>query len=90
MRILHEVLKTVPGKAHFGWRRTGALKQNASSRELGIAEHDALLGKQNGLPQILSSRCILASKPIESFGLAALETMSCGGTSRNNKRWRYS
>ena len=79
VRVLHEVLKTVPAKLILvgdGPERSDAERL---SRELGIAEHVRFLGKQTGLPQILSAADVfLLPSQSESFGLAALEAMSCG------------
>ncbi|TAE27293.1 MAG: N-acetyl-alpha-D-glucosaminyl L-malate synthase BshA [Candidatus Kapaibacterium sp.] len=78
VRVLHEVLKSVPAKLILvgdGPERSDAERL---SRELGIAEHVRFLGKQTGLPQILSAADVfLLPSQSESFGLAALEAMSC-------------
>lgn len=79
VRVLYEVLKSVPTKLILvgdGPERSDAERL---SRELGISEHVRFLGKQTGLPQILSAADVfLLPSQSESFGLAALEAMSCG------------
>ncbi len=48
-------------------------------RELGICEHVRVLGKQEKVEEILSiSDLFLMPSASETFGLAALEAMSCG------------
>lgn len=49
------------------------------SRELNLADHVKFLGKQSTLVELLSAADIfLLPSQSESFGLAALEAMSCG------------
>lgn len=79
VRILHEVLKSVPAKLILIGDGPERSEAERLSRELGIAEHVRFLGKQNGLPQILSAADVfLLPSQSESFGLSALEAMSCG------------
>jgi len=48
------------------------------TRELGLEENVLFLGKQSALPELLSSaRVFLLPSGEESFGLSALEAMSC-------------
>ncbi len=48
-------------------------------RELGIIEYVKFMGKQDSLPEILSiADLFLMPSQSESFGLSALEAMSCG------------
>ena len=48
-------------------------------RELGIMEHVKFMGKQDSLPEILSiADLFIMPSQQESFGLSALEAMSCG------------
>ena len=47
-------------------------------RELGVSDHVVFLGKQSALPEILSiADVFLLPSQQESFGLSALEAMSC-------------
>lgn len=79
VRILAEVIKSVPAKLVLigdGPERSDAEKL---SRELGVAEHVRFLGKQHALVDLLSAADIfLLPSQSESFGLSALEAMSCG------------
>jgi len=79
IRILAEVIKTIPTKLILvgdGPERSDAEKL---SRELGVAEHVKFLGKQHALVDLLSAADIfLLPSQSESFGLSALEAMSCG------------
>jgi len=51
----------------------------ALAKELGIKEHICFLGKQQSfIPILRSSDLFLLPSEAESFGLAALEAMSCG------------
>jgi N-acetyl-alpha-D-glucosaminyl L-malate synthase BshA len=78
VRILEEVRKTVPAKLVFvgdGPERSDAERL---VRELGLWDHVKFLGKQSALPEILSIADIfLLPSQSESFGLSALEAMSC-------------
>lgn len=48
------------------------------SRELGVSDYVTFLGKQTALPELLSAADIfLLPSQSESFGLSALEAMSC-------------
>lgn len=79
VKIFALVLEQLPAKLVLigdGPERTDAERL---SRELGIAEHVRFLGKQNALPEILSAADVfLLPSQSESFGLSALEAMSCG------------
>lgn len=79
IKIFALVLEQLPAKLVLigdGPERTDAERL---SRELGIAEHVRFLGKQNALPEILSAADVfLLPSQSESFGLSALEAMSCG------------
>ncbi len=79
IRILAEVIKTIPAKLILvgdGPERSDAEKL---SRELGVAENVKFLGKQHALVDLLSAADIfLLPSQSESFGLSALEAMSCG------------
>lgn len=79
IRILAEVNKTIPTKLILvgdGPERSDAEKL---SRELGVSDNVKFLGKQHALVDLLSAADIfLLPSQSESFGLAALEAMSCG------------
>lgn len=78
VRILAEVRKKVPARLVFvgdGPERSDAERL---CRELGVEDHVTFLGKQSALPEILSVADIfLLPSQQESFGLSALEAMSC-------------
>lgn len=78
IRILAEVRKSIPARLVFvgdGPERSDAERL---CRELNVEEHVTFLGKQSALPEILSVADIfLLPSQQESFGLSALEAMSC-------------
>lgn len=78
VRILAEVRKKVPARLVFvgdGPERSDAERL---CRELEVEEYVTFLGKQSALPEILSVADIfLLPSQQESFGLSALEAMSC-------------
>lgn len=79
IHILHKVLDTFPAKLVLVGDGPERTETERLARELGIAEHVKFLGKQNALPQILSVMDVfLLPSQSESFGLSALEAMSCG------------
>ncbi len=79
IRIFALVLEQVPSKLVLIGDGPDRADAERLSRELGISEHVRFLGKQSALPQILSAADIfLLPSQSESFGLAALEAMSCG------------
>ena len=77
--ILNEVLKSVPAILVLVGDGPDRAEAERLSRELGIADQVKFLGKQNALPEILSAADVfLLPSQSESFGLSALEAMSCG------------
>lgn len=79
IRILNEVLKVVPTKLILVGDGPERSETEKLARDLGISEHVKFLGKQHALPELLScSDVFLLPSQSESFGLAALEAMSCG------------
>lgn len=55
------------------------LECRALARELGIGEHVLFLGERDALAELLAPADVFAlSSSSESFGLSALEAMSCG------------
>jgi len=79
IRILAEVREKIPSRLVLvgdGPERSDAERL---CRELGVVEYVTFLGKQSALPEILSAADIfLLPSQQESFGLSALEAMSCG------------
>ncbi len=56
-----------------------ALTQKKMARKLGICQHVRFLGKQEQIEEVLSvSDLFVMPSGSETFGLAALEAMSCG------------
>ena len=79
IRVLQEVLKQMPAKLVLVGDGPERATVERQCRELGICEHVRFLGKQSALPEILSAADImLLPSQSESFGLSALEAMSCG------------
>jgi len=79
IRILAEVRKHAA--AHLLMAGDGPDRFSAESlaRELGVMEHVTFLGKQNHVERIIRlAHVLLMPSEMESFGLAALEGMSCG------------
>ncbi len=77
--ILEKVLEVMPAKLVLVGDGPERTETERLARDLGIIDHVKFLGKQNGLPQILSAMDIfLLPSQSESFGLSALEAMSCG------------
>jgi N-acetyl-alpha-D-glucosaminyl L-malate synthase BshA len=79
IEIAYRVLQKMPVKVMMigdGPERSVA---EAHARELNIFEHITFLGKQENVYLLLSmSDLFLMPSRLESFGLAALEAMSCG------------
>jgi N-acetyl-alpha-D-glucosaminyl L-malate synthase BshA len=79
IKILHEVRKNVDAKLILVGDGPQRSETEHLTRELGLTDHVKFLGKQSALPEILSAADIfLLPSQSESFGLAALEAMSCG------------
>jgi N-acetyl-alpha-D-glucosaminyl L-malate synthase BshA len=77
--ILAEVLKSMPAKLILIGDGPDRTECEKLSRELGISEHVKFLGKQSILVDLLSCADVfLLPSQSESFGLSALEAMSCG------------
>lgn len=79
VKIFEQVNKQIPSKLVLigdGPERSEAEKL---SRELGLSDHVKFLGKQSALVELLScADLFLLPSQSESFGLSALEAMSCG------------
>ncbi len=79
IRIFHEVRKQVPSKLILAGDGPDRSNCEILVRELGIKEEVRFLGKQQDLIPILSAADLfLMPSQSESFGLSALEAMSCG------------
>ncbi len=78
IRILAEVRTKLPARLIFVGDGPDRSEAERLTRELGVEEHVTFLGKQSALPEILSVADIfLLPSQQESFGLSALEAMSC-------------
>ncbi len=78
IRIFDVVRKAVPTKLVLVGDGPDRSESERLARELGIFEDVRFLGKQTLLPEILSaSDLMLMPSQSESFGLSALEAMSC-------------
>ena len=78
IRIFDIVRKSVPSKLVLVGDGPDRSESERLARELGISEDVKFLGKQTLLPEILSaSDLMLMPSQSESFGLSALEAMSC-------------
>ncbi|MFN5308077.1 MAG: N-acetyl-alpha-D-glucosaminyl L-malate synthase BshA [Candidatus Kapaibacterium sp.] len=79
IHIFAKVRDKVPSKLVLIGDGPDRIECERLSRELGINEHVRFLGKQTALPELLSSADLfLLPSQSESFGLSALEAMSCG------------
>jgi N-acetyl-alpha-D-glucosaminyl L-malate synthase BshA len=79
IRILELVNKEIPAKLVLVGDGPDRSECERLARELGLEKRVVFLGKQDGLSQILSaSDVFLMPSQSESFGLSALEAMSCG------------
>ena len=79
VKIFNEVLKKIPSKLLLVGDGPDRIGAENLARELGIQNHIKFLGKQTSLVELLSiSHVFLLPSQSESFGLSALEAMSCG------------
>lgn len=79
IRVLKEVRQKVPTKLLLVGDGPDRAECERLSRELGISDDVKFLGKQEALVEILSaSDLFIMPSQSESFGLSALEAMSCG------------
>src|SRR5689334_1468766 len=79
VRILAEVLKSVP--AHLLMVGDGPERGPAEhlARSLKVDSHVSFLGKQNHVERLIPlAHVLLMPSEMESFGLVALEAMACG------------
>ncbi len=76
--VLKHVLEKIPAKLVLIGDGPDRYECERLSRELGIEEHVRFLGKQVSIPELLScTNFLLITSEEESFGLSALEAMSC-------------
>ncbi|MCL5990884.1 MAG: N-acetyl-alpha-D-glucosaminyl L-malate synthase BshA [Bacteroidetes bacterium] len=79
VKIFNEVLKKIPSKLLLVGDGPDRIAAENLAGELGIQKHIKFLGKQTSLVELLSiSHVFLLPSQSESFGLSALEAMSCG------------
>ena len=79
IRILTEVIKNHPTKLLLIGDGPDRAEAERLTRELNLTQHVKFLGKQTSLADLLSiSDIFLLPSQSESFGLSALEAMSCG------------
>jgi N-acetyl-alpha-D-glucosaminyl L-malate synthase BshA len=79
IRIFEQVVKEIPSKLLLVGDGPDRSECERLCRELNLCDHIRFLGKQDGLVEILNSADLfLIPSQSESFGLAALEAMSCG------------
>lgn len=79
IQILNEVRKSIPAKLVLIGDGPDRGECERQTRELNLQKDVVFLGKQDGLNEILSIADIfLMPSQSESFGLSALEAMSCG------------
>ncbi len=79
LKILAKVIEEVPAKLVLVGDGPDRSECERLCRQLGICDNVKFLGKQDGLVEILNAADIfLIPSQSESFGLAALEAMSCG------------
>jgi N-acetyl-alpha-D-glucosaminyl L-malate synthase BshA len=79
IKILDKVIKEIPAKLVLVGDGPDRSECERLSRQLNLYEHVKFLGKQDGLVEILNcADLFLIPSQSESFGLSALEAMSCG------------
>ena len=79
IRIFEKVQKEIPSKLVLVGDGPDRSECERLCRQLNLCDKVRFLGKQDGLVEILaSSDLFLIPSQSESFGLAALEAMSCG------------
>lgn len=79
IEIAYRVMQVRPAKLIMIGDGPERSRAEAKARELNISDHVHFLGKQDNIYLLLSSSDVfLMPSRLESFGLAALEAMSCG------------
>ncbi len=78
VRILAEVVKTVPARLLMCGDGPDRGPAEHLARELKVDKHVTFLGKQNHVERLIPlAHVLLMPSEMESFGLAALEAMAC-------------
>lgn len=78
IRVLVEARSAIPARLVLVGDGPERADTERLSRELGVSDYVTFLGKQTALPELLSAADIfLLPSQSESFGLSALEAMSC-------------
>lgn len=78
IRVLVEARASIPARLVLVGDGPERADAERLSRELGVSDYVTFLGKQTALPELLSAADIfLLPSQSESFGLSALEAMSC-------------
>jgi len=79
IRIFEKVIQEIPSKLVLVGDGPDRSECERLCRQLHLCDHIKFLGKQDGLVEILNAADLfLIPSQSESFGLAALEAMSCG------------
>ncbi len=79
IRILAQVRQTVDADLWMVGDGPERMPAERLARDLGVEPHVRFWGKQDGIPKLLPrAHVLLMPSEMESFGLAALEAMSCG------------
>ncbi len=79
IRIFEQVVKEIPSKLILVGDGPDRSECERLCRQLNLCDSIKFLGKQDGLVEILNAADVfLIPSQSESFGLAALEAMSCG------------
>ena len=79
IRIFEKVVQEIPSKLVLVGDGPDRSECERLCRQLHLCDHIKFLGKQDGLVEILNAADLfLIPSQSESFGLAALEAMSCG------------
>ena len=79
IKIFEKVIREIPSKLVLVGDGPDRSECERLCRQLHLCDHIKFLGKQDGLVEILNAADLfLIPSQSESFGLAALEAMSCG------------
>jgi L-malate glycosyltransferase len=79
VRILAEVIKSVPARLLMVGDGPDRVLAEHLARQLKVEHHVLFLGKQNHVERLIpQAHVLLMPSDLESFGLVALEAMACG------------